>query len=310
MKPDHLVKVLAEHGVASRRASEKLIRTGNVTVDGSVVIDPSVLVDARAQRIQIDGVDMPPRPPRMHLVLHKPTGVITSRADPDGRKTVFDLVEDDHPSLAAVGRLDYGTEGVLLLTNDGELAYRLTHPSFGVPKSYLAKVSGTPDDNKILRLQRGVPLDDGPSGPALVEMVRSAGPSSWLLVTTRGGRNRIIRRMLEHVGHKVLKLKRVGFGGITLRGLPKGQVRALTAGELDHMRRLVSSPGKGELWTPYQVRVAVAEALRLPPPERQQTRTRDVEGRPYRKKGWARPKADKRKHGRRKGSKSPSGKKR
>ncbi len=307
MRPDHLVKVLAEHGVASRRGSEKMIRAGEVAVDGETVTDPAALVDPRAQRVTIGDEDLPPRPAPQYLVLHKPAGVITSRADPDGRKTVFDLVGDDHPSLAAVGRLDYGTEGVLVLTNDGELAYRLTHPSYGVSKSYLAKVSGTPDESKLARLTRGVMLEDGPSGPALVEMIRSSGPSSWILLTTRGGRNRIVRRMLEHIGHRVLKLKRVGFGGITLRGLRKGQSRALTDGELQHVRRLVRSPGKGDLWVSHQVRIAVAESLRMPPPERTQVKGRDDEGRPFRKKGWARPKPKRKKHGRKRGQTRGSG---
>ena len=300
MTADHLVKILAERGVASRRGSEKIIRAGQITIDGKVVVEPGSLVDPRAQDIRLDGKPLPAKPKPKYLVLNKPTGVITSRNDPDGRKTVFGLLEQDDISVAAVGRLDYGTEGVLLLTNDGELGYRLTHPSYGVPKSYLAKVSGTPDPRKMTRLIRGVDLEDGPSGPCLAEIVRTTGPSSWILITTRGGRNRIVRRMFEAIGHRVLKLKRVGFGGITLRGLGTGDVRPMTAGELEHLRRQVAAKGRGKLWVSRQVRVSVAEQLRIPPPPQETVKARDEEGRPYRKKGWARPKPKQRKQGGRK----------
>ena len=205
---EHLVKLLAERGVESRRGSERLIREGEVTVDGSVVTEPGARVDPSSQDIRIGGRRLPPRPTPVHLVLHKPRGVMTTRNDPEGRSTVFDLLDGPASGLSAVGRLDYGTEGVLLLTNDGELGYRLTHPSYAVPKSYLAKVSGTPDARKIAQLVRGVKLEDGPTTPAIVEMVTSAGPSSWLLVLIQEGRNRIVRRMFDHIGHKVLKLKR------------------------------------------------------------------------------------------------------
>ena len=193
-----------------------------------------------------------------------------------------------------MGRLDYNTEGVLLLTNDGELAYRLTHPSYEVPKSYLAKISSTPSDRKLEQLQRGVRLEDGPTSPALVSIVKSSGPSSWLLVTIKEGRNRIVRRLVDHIGHRTLKLKRVSFGGLTLRGLPPGDARKLTAGELGHLRRIVRQPGKRELKISWEVRRAVAEALRMPPPPpERRVNKRDDQGRPYRGKGWARPKARK-----------------
>ena len=190
------------------------------------------------------------------------------------------------------------------MTNDGELGYRLTHPSYGVPKSYLAKISGTPDQRKMTRLIRGLELEDGPSGPCLAEIVRSTGPSTWVLITTRGGRNRIVRRMFEAIGHRVLKLKRVGFGGITLRGLGNGDARPMTAGELEHLRRQVAAKGRGKLWVSRQVKVSVAEQLRIPPPPAETVKARDDEGRPYRKKGWARPKPKKKRHGSRKKGRS------
>ncbi|MCO4771297.1 MAG: rRNA pseudouridine synthase [Deltaproteobacteria bacterium] len=298
MKPDHLVKVLAEHGVASRRACERLIREGEVTVDGRIVTEPGSVVDSRAQTIQVGGEPLPPPPRITYLMLHKPKGVITTRNDPEDRKTVFELIEDPHPALAAVGRLDYWTEGLLLLTTDGELAYRLTHPSYQVAKTYLVKVTGTPQPRKLKELERGIELEDGKTAQAAVELVRTVGPSSWLLITIVEGRNRIIRRMVEAIGHRTLKLKRVGLGGLAMKSLDPGQYRELSRGEVEHIKRVVAQPvSKPRLTVPYQVREAVAEALRLPKPERpkreQRVRGRDEEGRPFRAKGWARPKAKK-----------------
>ncbi len=296
MPVEHLVKILAERGVASRRGAEKLIRKGEVTVDGAVQTDPAVQLDPDVVRIVVDGRPLPPKPEPAFLVAHKPKGVITSRTDPQERRTVYELLPADADgSIQAVGRLDYNTEGVLLLTNDGELAYRLTHPSYGIHKSYLVKVSGTPEERKLKALQRGVSLEDGRTSPTLVEVVRSSGPSSWLLITITEGRNRIVRRMIDHIGHRTLKLKRVGFGGLTLRGLDVGKVRELTQGELDHLRRQVRKPGTGKLKVSHEVRKAVAEALRMPLPPRKARPARglDEQGRPYRRKGWARPKAKK-----------------
>ena len=294
MAQDHLVKILAEHGVASRRGSERLVREGHVSVDGEEVLEPGLMVDPREQRILVDGDPLPRPPILVYMVLHKPTGAITTRDDPEGRQTVFDLLEDPDPSLQAVGRLDYNTEGVLLLTNDGELAYRLTHPSYEIPKSYLVKISSTPSERKLEQLQRGVRLEDGPTAPALVSIVKSSGPSSWLLLTIKEGRNRIVRRLVDHIGHRTLKLKRVSFGGLTLRGLQPGDSRKLTAGELGHLRRIVRQPGKTELKVSWDVRRAVAEALRMPPPPpERRVEKRDEQGRPYRGKGWARPKVRK-----------------
>jgi pseudouridine synthase len=294
MPAEHLVKILAERGVASRRGAERIIRAGRVVVDGAAHSDPSTMLDPRLVRILVDGNPLPRKPKLAFFVVHKPKGMITTRDDPEGRRTVYELLPEDPPaSIQAVGRLDFNTEGVLLMTNDGELAYRLTHPSYGVHKSYLVKVSGTPEERKLKTLQRGVQLEDGRTAPALVELVRSSGPSSWLLITITEGRNRVVRRMIDHIGHRTLKLKRIGFGGLTLRGLEVGKHRELGAGELEHLRRLVSKPGQAKLRVTHEVRKAVAEALRLPLPPRKSrpVRALDDEGRPYRRKGWARPKA-------------------
>ena len=316
MKPDHLVKVLAEHGVASRRACERMIKEGLVTVDGHVQTDPGVTVDPRSERVLVEGEPLPPPPPPTYLMLNKPKGVITTRSDPESRQTVFDLIEDAHPALAAVGRLDYWTEGLLLLTTDGELAYRLTHPRYQVAKTYLVKITGTPQARKLKEIEKGIELDDGKTAPAAVELVRTVGPSSWLLITISEGRNRVVRRMVEAIGHRTLKLKRVGFGGLGMKGLEPGQMRVLSRGEIEHIKKVVAKePLKPRLTVPYQVREAVSEALRLPKPERpkreQRVKARDEEGRPFRAKGWARPKAKADRPGsagpRRKGSKGGRG---
>ncbi|MBN95794.1 MAG: pseudouridine synthase [Deltaproteobacteria bacterium] len=294
MAVDHLVKILAERGLASRRGSERMIREGRVQVGGKVITEPGQRVDPQQETVLVDGHPLPPVPAPVYLVLHKPKGTITSRDDPQERRTVFDLLPEAPLSLHSVGRLDFNTEGVLLLTNDGDLAYRLTHPSYGVAKSYLVKVSGTPTERQLGMLTRGMRLEDGPTEPALVSVVQSSGPSTWLLITIQEGRNRIIRRMIDHIGHRTLKLKRVGFGGITLRGVEVGGTRALSKGELEHLRRQVIEPGKRPLRVSWEVRKAVAETLRLPPPPPEDRESRVAEdGRPYRNKGWARPQARK-----------------
>lgn len=296
MKPDHLIKVLAEHGVASRRACERLVKDGLVTVDGVTLRDPGEVVDPERQRILVEGEPLPPPPRLTYLMLNKPKGVITTRSDPEDRQTVFDLLEEAHPALATVGRLDYWTEGLLLLTTDGELSYRLTHPRYQVAKTYLVKITGTPQPRKLKEMERGIELEDGKTAPAAVELVRTVGPSSWLLVTISEGRNRVVRRMVEAIGHRTLKLKRVGFAGLAMRNLEPGKFRELSRGEIEHIKRVVSVElTEPRISVPYQVREAVAEALRLPKPDRpkreQRVKGRDEEGRPYRAKGWARPKA-------------------
>jgi len=300
MKPDHLVKVLAEHGVASRRGCEKLVRDGHVTLDGLVEYDPGTMVDPDQVKILVEGEPLPPPPRPTYIMLHKPKGVITTRSDPQGRQTVFDLLGESlgevPASVATVGRLDYWTEGLLLLTTDGELAYRLTHPSYLVAKTYIVKVTGTPQPRKLKEMERGIELEDGKTAPAAVELIRTVGPSSWLLITIVEGRNRVVRRMVEAIGHRTLKLKRIGFGGLAMKELEPGAFRELSRGEIEHIKRVVSAPpAKPRLTVPFQVREAVADALHLPKIERpqreQRVRGRDEEGRPYRAKGWARPKA-------------------
>lgn len=302
----NLHRLIADRGVASRRGSERLVKDGRVTVNNAVVVDPTRLVDPATEDVRIDGERLPAPPRPIWLVLHKPKGTLTTREDPEGRPTIWSTLPELPANVEAVGRLDFHTEGVLILTNDGELAFRLTHPSYGVAKTYLVKVSGTPEPRKLRELSRGVKLEDGPTGPADVRMVDPRGPSSWILVTLAEGRNRVVRRLVDHIGHRVLKLKRVAFGGITLRGLEPGEARVLTLGEVDHLRRLVKDAGPARLEGSDEIEAAVAEALRLPtpPPRGPQSERPDAEVRPRRKGGWAKPKGQAVKPGWRKRAKA------
>ena len=192
---DRLQKVLARIGVGSRRVCEELIVDGRVTVNGEVPV-LGRRVDAEVDRVELDGVPLPVRPGLVHYLVNKPTGVVSTAEDTHGRPTVVALVPDD-PRVFPVGRLDMDREGLLILTNDGELTHRLTHPSFGVPKEYLVEVEGEPTAGEVRRLREGVELDDGPTAPARVAVVAP----TLLRMVIHEGRNRQIRRMCEAVGH-------------------------------------------------------------------------------------------------------------
>jgi 23S rRNA pseudouridine2605 synthase len=226
-----LAKHLAHAGVASRRAAESLIAEGRVSVDGEVVRDPARDVSGR-EEIAVEGRPLAGEADRVVYAVHKPTGVVSTAKDTHGRPTVVELV-DDPRRLYPVGRLDADTTGLILLTNDGELANRLTHPSFEVPKTYRATVRGGPVGGAALRaLREGIDLDDGRTSPARVRQVRPG----VLELTIHEGRKRQVRRMLEAVGHPVTALERIRFGPLALGGLKEGQARRLTREELDRLR--------------------------------------------------------------------------
>ena len=232
-----LAKFLAHAGVASRRAAERLIADGRVTIGGEVVRDPARDVDATSG-VAVDGTPVAGPEPRVVYALHKPAGVVSTARDPQGRPTVLDFVPRGR-RLYPVGRLDANTTGLILLTNDGELANRLTHPRYGVPKTYRATVGGPPVGERALRaLREGVRLDDGMTAPA---RVRRLAPHV-LELTLREGRKRQVRRMCEAVGHPVRELVRVGFGPLALGDLPPGTARRLTAGELGALARAARAP--------------------------------------------------------------------
>jgi 23S rRNA pseudouridine2605 synthase len=229
-----LVKYLARCGVASRRASEGIVRAGRVEVDGEIVVDPAREVDA-SNRVLLDGAPLAGPQPPVVIALHKPVGVLSTALDPHGRPTVLELLPARGMRLYPVGRLDADSSGLLLLTNDGDLAYRLTHPSFEVPKSYRARVAGAPVGAAALRvLREGVELEDGITAPAHVRRLRA----DLLELTIHEGRNRQVRRMGEAVGHRVLELQRIRFGPLRLGSLGVGEHRVLSAAEQSALRAL------------------------------------------------------------------------
>lgn len=229
---ERLQKVLAATGYGSRRACEELIAEGRVTVNGEVAT-LGRRVDADNDQIEVDGAPVATKAGLVHYLLNKPAGVVTTADDPQGRKTVVMLVPDE-PRVFSVGRLDADSEGLLILTNDGELTHRLTHPSFGVEKEYLVHVEGDPSDRAINKLRKGVELDGGMTAPAKVTKLGQG----TLRVTIHEGRNRQIRRMCETVGHPVVRLVRTRIGPIFDPDLKPGKWRHLTPEEV---RKLAES---------------------------------------------------------------------
>jgi 23S rRNA pseudouridine2605 synthase len=235
-KGDRLQKVLAGRGFGGRRACELLIEAGRVTVNGEVAA-LGRRVDPADDRIEVDGISVPMQPGLVTYLLHKPPGVVSTAKDTHGRPTVVDLVPPE-PRVFPVGRLDADTEGLLLLTNDGDLAHRLTHPSFGVEKEYLASVEGTPAAGALRRLREGVELEDGPTAPAKVSQ-----PSPGLVrITIHEGRNRQVRRMCEAVGHPVQRLVRVRIGPLQDRQLASGSWREVTPEEVRALYEAAAAP--------------------------------------------------------------------
>ena len=237
---ERLHKVMARAGVASRRACEELIAAGRVTVNGTT----AQLGDRAgpADRVEVDGAVVTWEPGLVHYLVNKPRGVLSAASDDRGRRCVTDLVPATE-RVFPVGRLDADTEGLIIVTNDGELTHRLTHPRWGVEKEYLAHVDGVPGRGALARLRKGVELDDGMTAPATVSMLQSAvpqasrQPSSMLRITISQGRNRQVRRMCEAVGHPVLRLVRTRIGPLTDPSLRPGEHRPLTADELRMLHR-------------------------------------------------------------------------
>jgi 23S rRNA pseudouridine2605 synthase len=239
-QPMRLAKYLAHAGVASRRAAEEIVSAGRVTVGGEVVRDPARDVDERSG-VAVDGRELGGTERRVVYALNKPFGVLSTAEDPYGRPTVVSLLsaESDAARLYPVGRLDADSTGLILLTNDGELAHRLTHPSFHVPKTYRVRVAGGKVGEPALRaLREGVRLEDGPTAPAQVRRVPSRLRSlDALELTIHEGRNRQVRRMCEAVGHPVESLERIAFGPLRLGDLKPGATRRLTDAEVERLRR-------------------------------------------------------------------------
>jgi len=236
---ERLQKILADRGIASRRKAEDLIREGHVTLNGQIarVGDKA---DPERDAIKVDGRRIAAPPEKIYLVLNKPKNIVSTMDDPEGRTTVFDLVRMP-ARLFTVGRLDYDAEGVLLFTNDGELAHRLAHPSFEIPRSYSVKVKGKPESAEIQKLSRGVRLEDGLTAPCRITPIRETEGNSWVEMTLHEGRNRQVKRMWEKMGYPVLKLKRVSFAGVKLGRLQPGEYRFLTQEEVGKLKAMISS---------------------------------------------------------------------
>lgn len=230
-----LQKVLAAAGVGSRRACEALIDAGRVSVDGAVVREQGTRVDPGRAVVLVDGLRVNVRADLVHLAFNKPKHVLSTMSDPAGRPCLGDYVRDRPQRLFHVGRLDAETEGLLLLTNDGPLAHRLSHPSFGVSKTYLADVAGPVPAAVLRRLRAGVELDDGAVAVDAARVVESVGRRALVELTVHEGRNHVVRRLLAEVGHPVQRLVRTALGPIRLGGLRSGSMRRLSAAELAHL---------------------------------------------------------------------------
>lgn len=234
-----LNRYISACGVASRRKGEAIIREGKIAVNGETVTDPARNVDPDRDRVTLDGLPLVINPEKRYYILNKPTGTIVSIGDTHGRATVIDLMGGETKGVFPVGRLDADTSGVLLLTDDGELAHRLTHPSFGVEKVYRAEVFGKVDRDDVRKMRKGLLLDDGPAAPAEMEILEMDENGSIVEITVHQGRKRQVRRMLEHIGHPVKTLERISFGGITAGDLPLGAYRKLNAGEIERLKKAV-----------------------------------------------------------------------
>jgi 23S rRNA pseudouridine2605 synthase len=230
--PVRLQKLLAQSGVASRRRCEELMLAGLVEVDGEVVTRLGTKVDPARAVIRVEGRRLPPRSPHVYLALHKPRGVVSTMSDPQGRPTLAGLVSGRSERLFHVGRLDTDTDGLILLTNDGDFAQRVAHPSYELDKTYVAEVDGVVTRAVLRRLRGGVTLEDGPVQVGACRVVSTQGERSIVELVIHEGRNHIVRRLLAEVGHPVRRLTRTAVGPVLLRGLRSGQWRELTSEEL------------------------------------------------------------------------------
>ncbi|HET9961363.1 MAG TPA: pseudouridine synthase [Nitrospiraceae bacterium] len=234
-----LQKLIAGTGLTSRRKAEEMISSGRVTVNGAVVSELGTKVDPERDHVKVDGKHLRSAQPFVYLLLNKPKHVMSTLDDPEGRPTVKDFLHGVTVRVFPVGRLDFDSEGLMLLTNNGDLAQALLHPKYHVSKTYLIKIKGVLDDENIRMLERGVRLDDGMTAPAKVVKVSKAASNSWLEVTIHEGRKHQVKRMMELVGHPVIKLTRVRMGPLSLGDLAPGAYRFLTDREANRLREHV-----------------------------------------------------------------------
>jgi 23S rRNA pseudouridine2605 synthase len=247
----YLQKLIASCGLASRREAEKLISAGRVSVNGRIVTVLGTKVDPVRDKLALDGTPVRQAGRGIYLLLNKPRGFLSATSDPAGRPTVFELLKGRAATRGArrvfhVGRLDYNSEGLLLLTNDGLLAHALTHPSRQVPRTYRVRVRGSVSQRDMDRLRSGVDLEDGPARVKEAQVVKHNRGSTWLEIVVAEGRNRLVRRLFSRLGHQVVRLVRISYGGVDLGDLPKGTARDLSPEEIATLRRWQARPEERE----------------------------------------------------------------
>lgn len=231
-----LQKYLAESGICSRRKAEELILAGRVKVNNAIVTELGTKVDGEKDKISLDGNPVKMNRDYVYIMLHKPVGYITAVTDQFDRPTVLDLLKDIPARLFPVGRLDYDTSGLLILTNDGDLTFKLTHPKHNIDKIYIARIKGAPTDEEMYKFRSGVVIDGYQTKPASIEILKKMGSQCTVRIKIGEGRNRQIRKMLEAIGHETINLKRVATGKILLGELPKGEYRTLTKNEIMYLK--------------------------------------------------------------------------
>jgi 23S rRNA pseudouridine2605 synthase len=236
MGAERLQKILAHAGVASRRKAEQLIETGHVSVNGKVVRELGSKADIDEDVIQVDGRTIRQTQDKVHYVLYKPAGCVTTLSDPENRPTIKAYLEHIPERVYPVGRLDYDVEGALIVTNDGDLAFSMMHPRFGVRRTYLAKVHGVPTAEQLERLRRGVRLEDGRARALEAELHSRTPKNTWVRVVVAEGRQHLVKRLMEAVGAPVQKLHRADYGGVAVAGMRPGEVRELTRAEVHSLR--------------------------------------------------------------------------
>ena len=234
-----LNRILSLAGIASRRKADEFINNGRVTLNGKKVSELGTKAVWGTDSIKLDGREIPGPSDRIYIMLNKPFGYITSLTDPEGRPIVTDLIKDIPQRLYPVGRLDFDSIGLLLLTNDGDFSFRLTHPKFHVSKTYKVTVDGKANEVTLKKLKNGVELEDGFSGRSKAALMKQTGSRSVIRLTVSQGRNRLVRRMVEAVGCKVIQLMRTGFGGLEIGNLKIGKYRHLTPEEVFNLKRSV-----------------------------------------------------------------------
>lgn len=282
---ERIQKILSQAGIASRREAERIITEGRVTVNGAVVAELGAKADPARDKITVDGKPVTIEEQRVYLLLNKPVGYMTTLKDPEGRPIVTDLLKGLGVRVFPVGRLDYNTEGLLLLTNDGAWANRLAHPRHEVDKEYLVRVRGTVTREQITRLAGGLDLDDGKTAPARVAQTKQSDNNTWLTITIHEGRYRQVRRMCEAVSLSVVRLRRIRYGSLALGELKPGEYRHLTPAEVRELAG--EAPRREKVPAPAKASIPARGAAAKPRPAattewRQKERPAEPKGRPAR----------------------------